>query len=426
MRRLRIQSPLVDKTIKTTLGADYASGTSLTVLSNNSFTANDLLIIGELSEELTELKQLTSVSANTGMTLPSAPKFSHSKGTSIYKSLWDQISIESRSSSAGVFAVTATPDIQWDNENNETVYYDQNGTDAYQYRFRFYNSVTTTYSEYSPTLGGAGFTRQQVGYMIREVRKIVNDLERKIVTDDEIIRFYNRGQDIVYAHNTRYWFLKVDTYKQNTGIAAIADTGVYSLESYPSFGSMDIVRFRYTNGGSDRLYSLSRDSDIDFDAATTDLNRGTDDYPSSYKLLPPDSDSSTGYIQINPVTKTTGIGTIYPIYYDKMSNLESVDDETRVPMPDILCDFAISQIERIKGNDEKSKMYLDLFLGPKDQRGGFENITGLKLLDKMDASQGRASGQPRSFKTFRGRRGAFRSFGNPRMNHDDFKEDYME
>ena len=38
----------------------------------------------------------------------------------------------------------------------------------------------------------------------------------------------------------------------------------------------------------------------------------------------------------------------------------TVDDETQVPLPNLLEDFAVAQIEKIKGNEDKAKVYEDL------------------------------------------------------------------
>lgn len=424
MRKIRIQNPSLDKTYKTFIATDYASGTSMVVLNNVSFAANDLLVIGEPREELTEQKKLNSISGSTGLTLASTLNFAHQKSTAIYKVLWDQVSIEANYGSG--FSVITSSAIQWDSKTNETIYFDQNGTDSTTYRFRFYNSVTATYSDYSPTMAGSGFTRSMVGYMIREVRKIVNDVERKIVQDDEIIRFFNRAQDVVYSHNTRYWFLKVDTYKQATGIAIIGGTDVYSLATYTDFGFLDIIRFLYSSGGVRRLYPLIKKAEIEFDALTTDLNRGHDDWAGRYKLLPADSSSANGYIQIDPIPLNSGVATMYPKYYKKMTNLANVTDTTPIPLPDILEDFAISMIERIKGNETKATQYMDLFLGPPDDEGGIKDITGLKLLDQLDEGQKQAGGQPRNLVSFKGRRFPGNMYGNPRLNRDTIKELYMD
>ena len=430
MRRVRIQNPLLDKTYKTFIASDYVPATNtttLTVLSNVSFSPNDLLVIGNSTEEMTEIKKLNSVSSTTSMMIASQLNFSHQKGTSVYKSLWDNISLERRASSSAVWSEITQSAIQWDNDRNETVYYDSNGIDTSQYRYRFFNSVTATYSEYSPTLTGAGFNRQQVGYISREIRSIVNDKERKIVTDDEIVRLLNKAQDIIYSHNPRYFFLLVDVYQAGTGIAATAATNVYSLLTYTTYGHLETVRYQYNSGGTNQIYHLEKKSSVEFDRIAGDLTLTDDDWARCYKLLPADSLSSNGYIQIFPKTKNTGVGTLYPNYYEKMAALDTVDDETQVPLPNLLEDFAISQIEKIKGNETKAKIYENFFFGPADRREGFEDVTGIKLLDQLNAAQIQAAGQPRSLWNYKGQNAIYRLYGNyASQNHDYIKENYMD
>lgn len=423
MRSLEIQNPVLDRTYKTRLASDYASGVTATAESNVSFSANDYLVFGEPSEELTEGKKLDSKSGSTTLTLASTLNFSHGKGTSIYKSIWDQVVIERRTSPSESFSVISTSAIQWDNPNNLTIYFDSDGTDDYGYRFRFYNSITLTYSEYSPTLEGTGFTRQQVGRLIEQVRLIANDVDRKIVSDDEIIRFFNRAQDIIYTHNPKFWFLLIDVYKQATGIACLANTKVYSLATYTTLGHLDTVRYHYNSGGTSELYHLIKKSSVEFDDIASNLNETADDWAYIYKLLPADSSSSKGYIQIYPTTKNTSVGTLYPNYYEKMANLDSVDDETQVPLPDLLVDYAIGQVERIKGNENKAKLYESVLVSESDNT----TPSGLIMLDKLDMQQKQAVGQPRSLWNFKGQKAISRLFGNRRrMNRDYARENYME
>lgn len=418
MRRLRIPNPLLDKNYKTYLASDYSSGTSATVLNNNSFAASDLGVFGEPTEELTELKKIDAISGSTILTLASALNFAHQKETPIYKSLWDNVSIEGRSSSAGTFAELTQSGLQWDNKKGETVYFHASGDDNWQYRYRFYNSVTATYSEYSPTLTGAGFSRDQVGYMIRTVRKVTNCPDQTVVTDDEIIRQFNRGQDIIYAHNPKYWFLYVDTYKGSNPVSCTADSNVYTLASYTTLGHLASVRYRYNSGGTDKLYHLSKKSDTEFDHIVSDLNDSNDDWAECYKLLPADASSDEGYIQIYPTTKTTGVGRLYPNYYEKMADLDDVADETQVIMPEILEDFAIGYVFRVKGDETRAKVYESGLISDSEDKVPRH----LQLLDKMDRSQKAAQQQPRSLWNFKGQRAVQRIYGNARHSMDYIKE----
>ena len=426
MRRIRIENPQVERTYKTLISSDYSSGVTLTVLNNSSFAADTLIIVGEPTEELTEGKKVNSISGSTTLNLASTLNFAHPKGTSVYRVLWDFVSIERRASSTDVWAEITQSGIQWDNKLGETIYYDSAGIQSHQYRFRFYNSVSATYSEYSPTITGAGFGRQQVGYMIVQVRLTAQDIERKIVTDDEIIRFFNRAQDIIYGNNPRYRFLLVDTYKGSNGIAATANTSVYSLASYTTYGNLHSVRYRYTSGGTDNIYHLQMLPHYEFDALVSNLNQTKDDTATSYKLLPADSSSTNGYIQIYPTTKTTGVGTLFPNYYEKMANLDTVEDETQVPLPEMLEDFAIAQIEKVRGNETKAEMYEKFFFGPSGVQEKFQQLTGIALLDKLDLAQQQIQGQPRQLWRWRGRNAYTRYFSNRGLNRDYIKENYMD
>lgn len=422
MRRIRVQNLLLDKSFKTFISTDYipaTSGVTLQALSTVSFTANDILIIGEPREELTEKVTLNSVTDIDTFVLTSNLNFSHPKSTSIYKSPFDKISIESRVPN-GTFAEIVSTNIQWDNKNNETVYYDTSGLDTTEYRFRFYNSVTSSYAEYSPTITGAGFTKAQVGYMIDEVRGVVNDKERKIVTDDELIRYFSTAQDIIYARNPRYWFLLVDTYRQSNGISCIGRTDVYDLATYADYGHLDRVRFLYNNGTTQQIYGLNNEAGIEFDIQVSDLTQTGNDYADSYKLLPADSLSIVGYLQIYPKPINT-YGTLYPIYYRKMASLDTVDDATLVPLPQLLENYAIAQVERLKGNDTKAKTYEDMFYGIPDKYKQNAVIGGLALLDNLDNANKRPQGQPRSLWNYRGDS----LFKNRGMNRDFIKENYF-
>lgn len=411
MRKLSINNPSFNETLKTYVSTDYASGTALEAVNTVSFAADDILVVGEPTEEKTEQKDITAVADKDTFTLSSGLNFAHAKGTPIYKTPWDQISIEGRSSSAGVFAQLVLTDIQWDSKTNKTIYFHSAGTDTWEYRFRFYNTQTTTYSEYSPTLTGLGFGRKMVGYMIRNVRKITNVYDQEVVSDDEIIRAFNRAQDIIYAHNPKYWFLLIDSYKAGSGIPAVASTNVYSLASYTSYGHLESVRYRYNNGSTDKLYHLTKKNSVEFDAFAEDLNQSKDDWAELYKLLPADSDSDNGYLQIHPKTANSSIGTIYPNYYEKMADLSAVADKTQVPLPEILEDFGISYVYKVKGDEVKAAVYEGGLVSENENK----IPKHLLLLDKMDRAQKSAQGQPRSLSNFRGQHAMRRFYRGGQM-----------
>src|SRR3990167_4613588 len=424
MRRIAINNPSVETTYRTSLTADYASGTTLPVASNVSFAANDLIVLGNPREEYAELEQLSSLTGITTLTLASALNFSHSKNTPIFRVVWDFVSIEYRSSSSGTFAEITQSPIQWDNEDGLTIYFHCAGNDSAEYRFRFYNSATVTYSEYSPVLTGATPERNTVRFMIDEVRKIVDDLEGQIVSDAEIVRLLSRAQEIIYTHNPKYWFLYVDTYELGSGsIAATTNEDVYSLNSLTRFGHLDSIRYRYQSGNDHIIYRLREVSAPEFDRLDGDQNMTDDNWPQIYKRIPADASSSNGYFKITPDIKDSSIGTFYPNYYEKMADLAAVSDITQVPLPFLLEDYAIAYIEKIKGNESKARIYEESLVTSNPDR----TPKGLAMLDELDAQQKRSVGQPQSLFRYRGQKGIRRLYGNKfvGMSMDRYREDYF-
>ena len=418
MRKIIISnSVLTDDSYKTGLSSAYSSGTTLTVYSNVSFAANDLAVIGELGEETTELKKVDSISGAATITLASALNFSHSKDTPVYRVAWDQVEIDRNQT------LISTSAIQWDHK--DTIYYDSPGTATDSYRFRFYNSVLATYSEYSPTITGAGYPRNSLGYLIREVRKVIRDKERKLVTDDEIIRFINAAQDIISGVRSDWWFLR----NENSSTTTTAGTSKYALPSgIDNLGVTDTIRYNYNDGTTNEIYQLKFIPLLEYDYISRD-NRNTDtirdDWVQYYTLLPADSSSASGYYNVWPIPKTTGRGTFYVRYFEEMTDLDDVADTTQVPLPQIIEDYAIAMCYKILNREDIAKVYEDRFWGPAGEIKGRRGLTGLALLEQLNYNQKRPKGQPRSLVDFTGREPLRRLFGNVRIDRDRLHEDYF-
>src|SRR3990167_9799818 len=171
MRALSIRNPDLSGQERSYLTSAYTTGgTSLTITNNFAFAADDIIVSEQPGVEKAESKKVSSISGNTTLNLDSTLKFSHPQNTVIIKTPWDQIEISRTLTATISWSVISTSGIQWDKPY--TVYVDSTGDSTYSYRWRFKNSVSNLYSEYSPTYGGTGFTRDQAGYMIRNIRKV--------------------------------------------------------------------------------------------------------------------------------------------------------------------------------------------------------------------------------------------------------------
>jgi hypothetical protein len=263
--------------------------------------------------------------------------------------------------------------------------------------------------------------------MIDRVRKSVNDLERKVVSDAQIIEMLDTAQDLVKGVRQDWWFLLVDTFKALNGIAVAASTSVYSLAKYTDFNFLESLRYNFDDGTDNMLRHLTNFNALLFDDRVKDQDRDTDDQIEVYKLLPPDSSSDNGYVQVDPVP-TAANGTLYPNYYKLMPTLNDVSDETLVPIPSVLEQYAISQCERIKGNEKKAEIYENLFFGNPDKRQGIRaRPTGIELLERIQKANIHPQGQPQSIKIWRGRT-ALRDLMQDTehgLSNDSYREKYF-
>lgn len=417
MRSISVANPSIANVYKTYLTAAYVSGISLSVVSNVSFSANDFVVIGEPSEESTELQRISALSGKETLTLIAALNFEHTRSSPVYRVNWNYVIIEGRALSTDVWARLTESPIQWDKLN--TVYNHVAGTNTWQYRHRFWDSFNDRLSEYGPTILGSGFTRSQVGYMLRQVRQVTNDLNGRVAGDRAIIRFFNSAQDIIRGYKADWSWLKVT----DTSITTTASINKYGLPAnIGNLGNVEDVRYRYDDGAAnDITYQLKFKNEKEFDALVEDNERSTDDYVKVYTFSEADSSNASGYILVEPIPKTTARGTFYIRYHREMADLDTVDDETLVPIPSLLENFAIGQMEWIKDNEDKARLYERWLVSDNDK----VIPKGIAMLFKLDAAKRRPSGQPFSLKRWRGRRGANQFYNRGYINADYQRETYF-
>lgn len=428
-RRLRISNPDLTRAEKSYLTSAYTSGTTLNIVNSFAFAANNFAVLGEVGkDEQIEAERISAVpSGGLTLTLASALDYDYPRDTVVYQSRYDQIEIESRSSSTATWSLISTSGVQWD--KLQTLYTDADGIETTQYRWRFRNSSTGVTSEYSPTLTGAGFTPDQAGYILRETRLLSGDLDGRIKKDREILRDIERGLEIIYGRLSKVWWWRFE----DSTITTTASTSKYNLDSLGSgsslspgitLGTIDLIRYRYNDGSTDITYVLEFKPNIEFFRIIADNKRTDDDNVIYYTLLDPDSSSTNGYFQVYPTPKTTGRGTFHVHGFTSNPTINSVDDKVQIPLPSIIIDFCVGQIERVRGNDTKAAYYEDLFYGPPPQQQDRRRLTGIALLEQLNSRQRHPEGQPRSLVRFNGRRALRRLFGDRFINRDHIKEAY--
>lgn len=421
VRRIRIVNPNLNDSEKTQLDTDYTGGVALTVISNFGFQNDDIVVVGTPGTEKAEASDVTGTTGNTQVNISAALKFNHQAGTPIFRSEFDQVEI-STNSGAG-WNVLDTVGIKWDNQ--ETIYIHQGGTDSHSYRFRFKNSVSGNTSEYSPTIVGSGAPKNSVGYRIEKIRLAVNDPDRKIVTDQEIMGYLTVAKDIVRASRSDWWFWL----KEDLGtITTTAGTNKYDLDTISDriefVRDMRIMNTSVPNGTS--LYQLMYKTPVEFDEMVRDQTQTDNDDVEYYTILPPDGSSSSGYIAVYPTPLTTNKGAFYLRYYEPDADYDDVADTISIPLPNILDLFAIAQIEYVKGNDARASIFEKLFNGSASANRDRSQLTGLALLEQMQINRLRPVGQPMSLKSFKGRNPLKRFYGSRSYtNRDSLVERYF-
>ena len=172
MRTINIKNlPEIETKITTYLTtAASANDTTLTVKNIAQFAIKQILLIGDLGDENSEIVNThtsTSPSGST-ITLASALSFAHSVNTKITNLLYNQIEISHSSTETGDKTVLDTIDIRADRV--EMNYDDTTASSGY-YWIRFKNSASNTYSDYTGPIPYTGLARNTVGSVIARALK---------------------------------------------------------------------------------------------------------------------------------------------------------------------------------------------------------------------------------------------------------------
>ena len=161
-------APLIEQALEVTeLTANSdASDETLTVKDIDGFAVGDILIIGELGTESCEIVVVHAATAPTGSTITlvsGGVEHAHAAGEKVYSVNFNQIELSHSATAGGSKSVLATVAIQADEREQA---YQETAQSSGFYFARFKNTVTTTYSSYSPAVAFGGYGDNTVGYAI--------------------------------------------------------------------------------------------------------------------------------------------------------------------------------------------------------------------------------------------------------------------
>lgn len=388
--RVKISNPSLLREEKTYITLDYSSGTSLAVRNNNNAATNSFAIAGEPGQERTESKSITSTTGASTITLSGAYSFSHPKSTPVYIFLYDQISFERKPSGGSFAEISGSPfSIDWDNADNKTIITVPSGASTDTYRWRLKNSVTGAYSDYSDSLPGTGIARNKLGYILQQVK--INPITRGI-EDHVLIDYANDFQALVYEQMPKAWWFV----KEGDLVSTVADEYRYSIDdNWSDFLSMKFMLFNYVSGDISDTYPISYVPLQEFYNMKADANQATDDRLKYWTLLPPDTNSSKGYLGFHPTPKTANCF-LKPVYQFELTNLNSFNDTIVVPEPKGYIDYILMRIhDDIKSDATNAGKYEDRMA---------RSLLGLKKRSR------RQLGQAEMFR-YRGHKGFSKQYG---------------
>lgn len=188
--RLYINHPEIVTFSGTELSDDVAAAaTTGSVLNNADIASDNILLFGAYGKEETELVTCTAIAGNTEVKF-SAVKFAHTKGTILTKVEYDQYVLERSDggTEGGTYSAINTASLAVDEVNN--MYVDNTTWSNAWYKYRYYDSVLNTYSNYSDA-----FQLEYKENSLHDVRKHVKRLAQTSDSDDIIddeINWYQR------------------------------------------------------------------------------------------------------------------------------------------------------------------------------------------------------------------------------------------
>lgn len=318
-----------------------AGASVFTVKSTAGFSQGQLIVIGDIGQEKTELKQIAAVDhTNNTITLKTSDGwsgflYSHATDSTIIVTPYDQIDFYRASAFGGSYEYIATVNIDIDDEFTKYDHFAGLPTDYYKVRFK--NSITGNVSEFSGEVAAAGYDSQSVGSIIDDLRTLLGDRP----SDEDLLRFINLAQEAIYAAKDRWYFTK----KKETYLTVDSKENYNFPEDYISLDSL----YEYVAATATWAKLKYVDYDNFKQNYQTDV---TEQDTAAYYTI----DEMSDQIIIRPIPKDGG-NTLEMTYYSGPTALVQYTDTTPIPSPRAIVFWVASKIEASRGNADKSKIY---------------------------------------------------------------------
>ena len=196
---IRIQHPSLEGNEKTLLSASAtAADTTLTVQNIEGFSVGEYVVVGTLGSEQTEIARIHTSTAPSGstITLNAALTFNHAINTPITYIAFNQVALYSATSKTGSYTIVGSA-VALEVDQDFTEISDGSGTTSTWYKTRYYNSSTTTWSSYSGTIKGSGYTQNSLKKLLEKANALCDDKGNDTFTETEKVDIINDGYEQV-------------------------------------------------------------------------------------------------------------------------------------------------------------------------------------------------------------------------------------
>lgn len=216
--------------------------TSAPVTNTTDFTTGTKLLLGQLGIENTEIVTLSSKTTNAMVI--SATLLPHNRGDAIAQIEFDQIVVEKASTLGGSYTVFGTFSVYV--TQGATVIQDTAGVTTDYYRVKFFNSASSTSSDYSPETTSTSFEPDTVGFLLEGIRSDMaipaNDTK---ITTEFLIQKLNEAR--IFMDDTLHGFRHAWREEFEYPVKALAGTNFLKLPDNIDFSDTDrsILSVRY-------------------------------------------------------------------------------------------------------------------------------------------------------------------------------------
>lgn len=310
-------NPPTDELEKTYLSSVvYKDNTQMSVKNNQGITQNDVVLIGEMGMEQSEIATLASVTGNQTITAANGLKFSHSPDEPVYKLRYDQILFYRSDSIDGLYTLIHTTSIDVDNRDGITYYKDEAGTSNSYYKTRYRHSVSSVESDMSDPISAEGYAQESIGNVIETVVSRVKDKGYSILTVEDYLALGDEvNHDITSQSDKPYDFMR-----ESVSLDRVAGQNYLDLpEDYHKF---DWLEYGNNFGGAQRSGRL-----IPISLKKFHVGYGNVRESDNITRIALDGDR----ILIHPTPRTNGTGVFTLHYYSDLAPFTDPSQIVKTP-----------------------------------------------------------------------------------------------